>query len=72
MTSIKHDLMPGDFQVGSFQSRASARALLDRGTVIRVRIVHLGHDGKKPLPPRPRCMWKGGTTEIVHIVEAKG
>ena len=43
-------LMPGDFPVGSLESRAAARSMLRR----------------MPLPATTRSQWDGGLTEIVH------
>lgn len=37
------------------------------GTVIRVIIDHIGHDGIAPLPATKRYKWAGGVTEIVHV-----
>jgi hypothetical protein len=50
---------PGDFPVGSIESRAAARARLEKRTepVVRVTIVHIGQDGSQPLPPPSRCDW---------------
>jgi hypothetical protein len=63
---------PGDFPVGSIESRAAARAKLEHiesnpGEVIRVRVVHIGHVGKTPLPPPSRTEWPGGMTVIEHV-----
>jgi hypothetical protein len=63
---------PGDFPIGSIESRAAARAKLEHiesnpGEVIRVRIVHIAHDGKTPLPPPSRSEWPGRVTLIEHV-----
>ena len=61
---------PGDFPIGSSESRAAARVQIERSKqpreVIRVRVIHIGHDGKEPLLPPQKFPWKGGVTEIVH------
>lgn len=62
---------PGDFPICSPESRAAARAMLERaerepGTVLRLVIVHIGHDGTEPLPAPRRIKWPGGVTEILH------
>lgn len=67
---------PGDFPICSPESRAAARAMLERaerepGTVLRVVIVHIGHDGTEPLPAPHRIKWVGGVTEIVHKAGAE-
>jgi len=62
---------PADFPLGSAESRAAARVQLERSKepkeVIRVRVVHVGDDGKEPLPPSQRHRWTGGVTEIIHV-----
>lgn len=62
---------PGSFPIGSSESRAAARVQLERSKqpkeVIRVRIIHVGHNGKEPLPPSKSISWQGGITEIVHV-----
>jgi hypothetical protein len=63
---------PADFPLGSAESRAAARAQLERakrepGEVIRVQIVYIGHDKKEPLPPPERIPWKGGVTEMIWV-----
>lgn len=61
---------PGDFPLGSIESRAAARALGACRTeteVFRVRIVHIGHNGKDPLPLPQFIKWDGGATEIIHV-----
>jgi hypothetical protein len=62
---------PGNFPICSPESRAAARAMLERaerepGTVLRLVIVHIGHDERDPLPAPERIKWAGGVTEIVH------
>lgn len=64
-------LRPGDFPVGSLESRAAARSMLRRiqenpGAVLRVRIVHIGCGANMPLRATTRSQWDGGLTEIVH------
>ena len=63
---------PGDFPIGSIESRAAARARLEHtkdnpGEVDHVQIVHIGHDGKMPLPLPKRIEWPGGMTKIEHV-----
>jgi len=64
---------PGNYQLGSIESRTAARTLLERirtsqeKNVIAVRIEHIGHDGKEPLPLSQRIPWGGGVTEIIHV-----
>lgn len=61
---------PGDFQLGSIESRAAARALvasMSDPEPFKVTIVHIGHDGATPLPPPTVIKWDGGTTEIMHV-----
>lgn len=62
---------PGNFPIGSSESRAAARAQLERlnqpKEILRVRVIHVGHDGKEPLPPPQRHRWTGGVTEIIHV-----
>jgi hypothetical protein len=63
---------PSDFPIGSSESRAAARILLNRsewdpGMVITLRIVCIAYDGKEPLPPPQRILWEGGRTEIIHV-----
>jgi len=64
--------MPADFPLGSLESRAAARAKLERSqrdpaNRISVRIIHIGHNGKEPLPPSQSISWQGGVTEIIHV-----
>jgi len=61
---------PGDFPIGSPESRAAVRAMLKRtpSTTIRATIVHIGQDGSK-LPAPERIKWPGGVTEIRHALE---
>ena len=47
------------------------RAEREPGTVLRVVIVHIGHDGTEPLPAPQRIKWVGGVTEIVHKAGAE-
>jgi hypothetical protein len=66
----------GDFPICSLESRALARAMLERaerkpGTVLRLVIVHIGHDGTEPLPAPQRIKWVGGVTAIVHEAGAE-
>jgi hypothetical protein len=63
---------PAEFPIGSPESRAAARAQLERakrepGEVIRVRIIEVGYDGKTPLPPPQRFPWEGGVTEMIWV-----
>ena len=60
---------PEDFPIDSTESRAAARAMITREPekVIRLTIVHIGHDGKEPLPPSSRSEGDGGVTEILHV-----
>jgi hypothetical protein len=64
---------PGNYQRGSIESRTAARAMLERiqtsrqKNAIVVRIEHIGHDGKEPLPVSQSIRWGGGTTEIIHV-----
>jgi hypothetical protein len=67
---------PGDFPICSPESRAAARAMLERaerapGTVLRLVIVHIGHDGTDSLPAPQRIKWAGGVTEILHEAGAE-
>ena len=64
---------PGNSELGSIESRTAARAMLERiqtsrqKNAIVVRIEHVGHDGKEPLPVSQRIRWGGGITEIIHV-----
>jgi hypothetical protein len=64
---------PGDYALGSLESRTAARTVLERTradkerTVIVVRIELIGHDGKEPLPVPRRILGNGGTTEIINV-----
>lgn len=64
---------PGNYELGSIESRTAARAMMERiqtarkKNVILVRIEHIGHDGKEPLPLSQRIPWEGGVTEIIHV-----
>lgn len=67
---------PGDFPICSPESRAAARAMLERaehapGAALRLVIVHIGHDGTESLPAPQRIKWIGGVTEIVHKAGGK-
>jgi hypothetical protein len=48
---------PASYALESLESRTAARTILERmradqkKTIILVRIEHIGHDGKNPLPP---------------------
>jgi hypothetical protein len=67
---------PGDYQLGSIQSRIAARAILERIRVeqeknaIIVMIEHIGHDGSDPLPLPRRIVSAGRVTEIIHVAGA--
>jgi hypothetical protein len=69
---------PGNYQLGSIESRTAARAMLERiqtsqqKNAIVVRIEHIGHDGTEPLPLPRRIPWKGGATEIIHVAGSGG
>jgi|HubBroStandDraft_4_1064222.scaffolds.fasta_scaffold487713_2 hypothetical protein len=64
---------PGNYALGSIESRTAARAMLERirsdreENAIIVRIEHIGHDQKDSLPPPRRIVWEHGVTEIVHV-----
>jgi hypothetical protein len=64
---------PGNYQLGSIESRTAARAMLERiqtsqqKNAIVVRVEYIGHDGKEPLPLSQRIPWGGGITEIIHV-----
>jgi hypothetical protein len=64
---------PGVYALGSLESRIAARTMLERirtdqeKSVILVRIEHIGHDGKEPLPSVQRILSEGGITEIIHV-----
>jgi hypothetical protein len=64
---------PGDYQLGSIQSRIAARAILECTRVdqeknaIIVKVEHIGHDGRDPLPPPRRTVSAGRATEIIHV-----
>ena len=65
---------PGDFPIGSVESRAAARALAEHKTevkkVLRVEVEHMWErgPGKLPpeLPPDTRHESETGIVEIVH------
>ena len=64
------EINPADFPLGSMESRAAARARLEKRMepVVRVTIVHIGHDGSTPLPPPTRCNWgDDGFAEFIHV-----
>jgi hypothetical protein len=64
---------PGDFELGSIQSRIAARVILERIRVdqeknaIIVRVAHVGHDSRDPSPGPTRIVSVGGVTEIIHV-----
>jgi hypothetical protein len=64
---------PGNYVLGSIESRIAARAMSKRiradqeKNVILITIEHIGHDGKDPLPPPRRIEWEGGVTRIIHV-----
>lgn len=64
---------PGNYQLGSIESRAAARAMSEhtqtnrKKNVIHVRIEYISYDGKEPLPLPRRIPWEGGVTEIIHV-----
>jgi hypothetical protein len=66
---------PGDYRLGSIQSRIAARAILERIRVeqeknaIIVMVEHIGHDGRDPLPPPRRILSPAGVTGIIHVAE---
>jgi hypothetical protein len=67
-------MKPADFCLGSIESRVAARAQLEWAKpeiVLRVRIVHIGHDGTTPLPVAQHIVWKGGASQIVHVAGVK-
>ena len=64
-------MKPGDFPIGSLESRVAARACSKRLNeipvrVIRANIVYIGCNGTGPFPPPSRIEWEGGVTKIVH------
>ncbi len=65
---------PSDFPVGSPRSRAAARAIVGpkiRAT-IRLKIIHIGHNGSDGLPPMQRIESDDSVTEIVHVAGDEG
>ena len=61
-----------DHPLGSVASRALIRSKLENaerqpGQILKVQVIHIGYDGKSPLPVPLRLPWQGGVTEIVHI-----
>jgi hypothetical protein len=64
---------PSSYVLGSLESRTAAKTMLERRrrdqekNVILVRIEHIGHDAKEPLPPSQRIPGKSGVTEIIHV-----
>jgi hypothetical protein len=62
---------PSDFPLGSIESRAMARAQIERTeqpkALLRVRIIYIGRDGKELLPSPRRIPREGGATEIIHV-----
>lgn len=63
---------PGNYALGSIESRIAARAMSERiradqeKNVILVTIEHIGH-GKDPLPQPRRIPWGNGFTEIIYV-----
>jgi hypothetical protein len=62
---------PGDFPLGSIESRAAARAKLEHikdnpGEVLHLIIHHVGEAKNTPMPPTERIEWPGGVTIIEH------
>jgi hypothetical protein len=60
---------PEEFPIGSTESRAAARALLEarEETKIIVQIIPVGRqDGDPPLPAPERVEYDGGVIEIVY------
>jgi hypothetical protein len=69
---MNNRLKPGDFPLGSRESRAIARAQLERAEreptqVLRIRVIHVGLDSKERLPQPQKFRWQGGVTEIIHV-----
>lgn len=69
---MNNRLKPGYFPLGSPESRAMARAQLERAEreptqVLRIRVIHVGLDSKELLPRPQRLPWQGGVTEIIHV-----
>lgn len=69
---MNNRLKPEHFPLGSPESRPMARAQLERAErepaqVLRIRVIHVGHDSKEPLPQSQRFPWQGGVTEIIHV-----
>jgi hypothetical protein len=69
---MNNRLKPGHFPLGSPESRAMARAQLERAErepaqVLRVRVIHVGLDRNEPLRQPQRFPWQGGVTEIIHV-----
>jgi hypothetical protein len=68
---------PGDYQLGSIQSRIAARAILERiradqvKNAIIVTVEHVGHNGRDPLPPPRTIVSAGGITEILHVTGSR-
>jgi hypothetical protein len=62
-------IRPGEFPLGSVESRAAARVLAKEVPldVLRVTIVHIGKRDAEGLPLPAKVNWPGGITEIVHI-----
>jgi hypothetical protein len=47
------------------------RAKREPSSMLRISIVHIGHDGRESLPAPQRIKWVGGVTEIVHEAGAE-
>lgn len=60
---------PSVFPVGSTQSRAAARALVERKikSFILVKIIHIGRGDSDRLPLMQRIQSDDSVTEIVHV-----
>jgi len=68
--------IPADYAIGSLESRASARTLLERNAresriVFRIKIVHIGHNGRDPLPPTRQVKWPDGIAEFIHVSDTE-
>lgn len=70
MNTFKENPRPEHFPLGSTESRAAARALLEarEEVTMLVRIVCIGRqEGDPPLPAPQRIKYDGGVTEIVYL-----
>jgi len=47
------------------------RAQREPGSMLRISIVHIGHNGNEPLPAPQRIKWASGVTVIVHEAGAE-